>query len=143
MPGGILILVAGYHIGDPFLARATTKNGTEFVFKPELDSRIGLSILTFSTGNAYKDAQKTANLNLATQDTAKAFGCEDLVVKYSVGSHDGQFGVFMEKAKGFTGEDFHRKKKDKGDGIAPTELKTKIPDDNERAAINLGSFIQV
>jgi hypothetical protein len=121
----------------------TTKTGAELVFKPELDSRIGLQRLLIGGGNAYEFAQKTVNLNFATQDTAKAFGCEDLVVKYSVGSHDGQFGVFMEKAKGFTGEDFHRKKKDKGDGFAPTELKTKIPDDNERAAINLGSFIQV
>ena len=68
------------------------------------------------SGNAYKFAQKTVNLNFATQDTAKAFGCEDLVVKYSVGSHDGQFGVFMEKAKGFTGEDFWRREKTKGGG---------------------------
>ena len=44
--------------------------------------------------SAYLNSQKTANLNLATQDTAKAFGCEDVVVKYSAGSHDGKFGVF-------------------------------------------------
>ena len=62
--------------------------------------------LLLGQGGAYADKQKTANLNLATQDTAKAFGCEDVVVKYSVGSHDGQFGVFMEKAKGYTGSDF-------------------------------------
>ncbi len=41
-------------------------------------------------GSAYADKQNTANLNLATQETAKVFGCEDLVVKYSVGSHDGR-----------------------------------------------------
>lgn len=99
----------------------TTKSGGEFVFKPELDSRIGLDNLALGDGNAYVEAQKTASLNLATQDAAKAFGCADLVVKYSVGSHDGQFGIFMEKAKGFTGSDFSDKKKASGDGIAPAD----------------------
>ena len=113
----------------------TTKTGAELVFKPELDSRTGLDMLTIGKGNAYKTAQKTVNLNLATQDTAKAFGCEDLVVKYSVGSHDGQFGVFMEKAKGFTGEDFHRKKKTEGDGFAPAGLKDIITDEKTQAKI--------
>ena len=113
----------------------TTKTGAELVFKPELDSRIGLARLMIGGGNAYKAEQKTVNLNFATQDTAKAFGCEDLVVKYSVGSHDGQFGVFMEKAKGFTGEDFYRRKKDKGDGFVPAGLKTQIPDGEERTKV--------
>ena len=113
----------------------TTKTGAELVFKPELDSRIGLERLAIGGGNAYKAAQKTVNLNFATQDTAKAFGCEDLVVKYSVGSHDGQFGVFMEKAKGFTGEDFCRRKKTEGDGFVPAGLKTQIPDDEERTKV--------
>ena len=112
----------------------TTKTGAELVFKPELDSRIGLENLRIGSG-AYKFAQKTANLNLATQDTAKAFGCEDLVVKYSVGSHDGQFGVFMEKAKGFTGEDFWRREKTKGDGFVPDGLKDKITDEETRLNI--------
>jgi len=112
----------------------TTKSGGELVFKPEFDSRIGLSNMVLASGGAYKDTQNTANLNLATQDTAKAFGCEDLVVKYSVGSHDGQFGFFMEKAKGFSGEAMGIKKKDKGDGIAPASLKT-ITDPAERAKI--------
>jgi hypothetical protein len=111
-----------------------TKSGSELVFKPELDSRIGLSRICVGQGNSYKDAQKTANLNLATQDTAKAFGCEDLVVKYSVGSHDGQFGVFMEKAKGFTGDDIYRRKKTEGDGVAPAELK-KLKDSGVRTKI--------
>lgn len=112
----------------------TTKNGGELVFKPEFDSRLGLSTMVLASGGAYKDTQNTANLNLASQDTAKAFGCEDLVVKYSVGSHDGQFGFFMEKAKGYSGEEMVIKKKDKGDGIAPASLKT-ITDLAERAKI--------
>ena len=112
----------------------TTKTGSEIVFKAELDSRLGLDAMQFSSGDAYKDTQKAANLNLATQDTAKALGCGDLVVKYSVGSHNGQFGFFMEKAKGFTGADFANRKQVKCDGIAPHELSF-IEDDAERAKI--------
>ena len=101
----------------------TTKSGKELVFKPELESRIGLSNLALGAGSAYADKQNTANLNLATQDTAKVFGCEDLVVKYSVGSHDGQFGVFMEKAKGYTGNGFAEKSNGSADnGIAPADM---------------------
>ena len=112
----------------------TTKTGSELVFKAELDSRLGLDGMTISFGNAYKDTQKAANLNLATQDTAKALGCADLVVKYSVGSHDGQFGFFMEKAKGYSGGNFATRKPVKGDGVAPTELEN-IKDADERAKI--------
>ena len=100
----------------------TTKNGGELVFKPDLDSRIGMGDLLLGQGGAYADKQKTANLNLATQDTAKAFGCGDVVVKYSVGSHDGQFGVFMEKAKGVSGGGFAQKSTSGGGGIPPSEL---------------------
>ena len=114
----------------------TTKAGAEFVFKPDLDGRIGLDGLAYSAGGTYKDSQNTANLNLATQDTAKAFGCEDLIVKYSVGSHDGQFGFFMEKARGYTGHAFmDRKKPQGGNGIAPNELNIEVQDDKERRKI--------
>jgi len=92
------------------------------VFKPELDSRIGLNTLALGSGS-YIDKQKTAHLNLATQDTAKAFGCEDVVVKYSVGSHDGQFGIFMEKAKGYPSNAFKERKLQGNDGIAPAEMR--------------------
>ena len=118
----------------------TTKSGEELVFKPELDSRIGLGDLMLSGGSAYLDAQKTANLNLATQDTAKAFGCEDVVVKYSVGSHDGQFGTFMEKAKGVPGSNFAQQGTSGGGGIPPAELH-KIEDPAEQAKIR-GSIAQ-
>ena len=111
-----------------------TNSGGELVFKPDLDSRIGLDTMVLSAGGNYKSSQNTANLNLASQDTAKAFGCEDLVVKYSVGSHDGQFGFFMEKAKGFTGEEILRKKKSEGEGVAPAALRG-ITDAAERAKI--------
>ena len=112
----------------------TTKNGGELVFKPELDGRIGMDNLLLGQGGAYTAKQKTANLNLATQDTAKAFGCEDVVVKYSVGSHDGQFGVFMEKAKGISGDKFAKRKTAEGDGVPPAEMH-KIADPAERTKI--------
>ena len=113
----------------------TTKSGENLVFKPDLDSRLGLGEMTLGMSGAYLDTQKTANLNLATQDTAKAFGCEDVVVKYSVGSHDGKFGVFMEKAKGVAGEYFTKKGADGGGGIPPSELYNKITDPAEQTKI--------
>lgn len=111
------------------------KSGEEFVFKPELESRLGLSELSLG-GTAYVSKQTTANLNLATQDTAETFGCKDLVVKYSVGSHNGQFGVFMEKAKGCEGSGFACMNGTGGDdGIMPLDLGDKIKDDDERRKI--------
>ena len=121
-----------------------TKSGGELVFKPELDSRIGLSGITLGMNGAYRYAQKTVNLNLATQDTAKAFGCEDLVVKYSVGSHNGQFGFFMEKAEGYSGEEMWKKNKKNnggGNGIAPTEIHNKVLSEKEQVNI-LGAAAQ-
>ena len=112
----------------------TTKSGGKLVFKPELDSRIGLGDLMLGKGKAYANAQQTANLNLATQDTARAFGCEDVVVKYSVGSHNGQFGIFMEKAKGIPGCGFTRRSASGGGGIPPAELH-RIADPAEQAKI--------
>ena len=112
----------------------TTKSGGKLVFKPELDSRIGLGDLMLGKGKAYLNAQQTANLNLATQDTARAFGCEDVVVKYSVGSHNGQFGIFMEKAKGIPGSGFTRRSSSGGGGIPPAELH-RIADPAEQAKI--------
>ena len=113
----------------------TTKSGGELVFKPELDGRLGLNRLNLGIAGKYLEEQTTANLNLATQDAAKAFGCEDIVVKYSVGVHDGQFGTFMEKAKGYSGEQFMNKYDGGNSGIAPSELKDRIPDIVERQRI--------
>ena len=113
----------------------TTRSGEEVVFKPEIDGRLGLNKLALGATANYRDSQTTANLNLATQQTAKAFGCEDLVVKYSVGVHDGQFGTFMEKAKGYPGKDFAYKNDGNNGGIPPSELKNRITDPQERLRI--------
>ena len=117
-----------------------TKSGGELVFKPDLDGRLGLNEILLGMGGAYRASQNSANLNLATQDTAKAFGCADVVVKYSVGSHNGQFGSFMGKAKGVSGADFSKKSASGGGGVPPAELHN-ITDPAERTRIK-GSVAQ-
>ena len=114
----------------------TTKNGEKFVFKPEFESRIGLSRLALGDVDSYNDAQSTVNLNIATQETAKIFGLEDMVVKYSVGCHNGQFGFFMEMAPGFAGSEFARKMpNDSEDCVDPAALMTEIGDPEERKRV--------
>ena len=121
--------------GTAFLL--TSKAGEEFVFKPELDGRLGLNTVYVGMNGSYVNAQKTANLNFATQDTAKIFKCENLVVKYSVGTHKGQFGIFMEKAKGFTGEDLYNRriKNDKDCDISPSVMRETVTDKEARNKI--------
>ena len=111
----------------------TTKTGAELVFKPDLEGRLGLDRLA-AGGSSYRPEQNTANLNLATYDTAKAFHCEDLVVKYSVGSHKGQFGTFMEKAKGVPGHTYAKKAAfGKGtDTVSSKDLPKAVATDQER-----------
>ncbi len=75
------------------------KDGSTYIFKPEAPGRQGLEGLQLSKGS-YKDTQLVAQLNMSAQKTADAFGLGDVMVKTSVGAHDGQFGLFMEKAPG-------------------------------------------
>ena len=113
----------------------TTRSGKEFVFKPELEGRIGLNGLSIGSGGAYSESQKTVNLNLATQQAAKVFGCEDIVVKYSVGCYKGQFGFFMERAKGFSAAEYTKKQAEGKDGIEPCDLKLAVPNPVEQLRI--------
>lgn len=111
----------------------TTKNGQEYVFKPELEGRIGLGHLSLAQGVAYTDLQTTAQLNLATQDVAKMIGCDDVIVKYSVGNHNGQFGIFMEKATGASGGDCaNRRNVTSGNALAPSDVAKNITDPRAR-----------
>ena len=75
------------------------KDGSTYIFKPEAPGRQGLEGLQLSKGS-YADTQLVAQLNMAAQKTADAFGLGDVMTKTSVGVHDGQFGLFMEKAPG-------------------------------------------
>jgi len=80
------------------------KDGTSFIFKPEAPGRQAMENLTIAKG--IEATQMVAQLNIASQKTADALGLGDVMVKTTVGSHKGEFGIFMEKAKGVEAEDF-------------------------------------
>ena len=80
------------------------KDGTEYVFKPEAQGRQGVESLLLTKD--YKPEQQVAQLNLATQKTAEVLGLEDVMPKSTVGCHNGQYGLFMEKVPGTTAKGF-------------------------------------
>ena len=78
---------------------------------PKLDDANQVSSVKRGSGSfnsvyevGYKEM--VAQLNIASQKTADALGLGDVMVKTTVGSHKGDFGIFMEKAKGVEAEDF-------------------------------------
>ncbi len=75
------------------------KDGSSYVFKPEAPGRQAMEHLNLAH-EGYQSFQMVAHLNMASQKTADAFGLGDVMAKTSVGSHEGQFGIFMEKAPG-------------------------------------------
>ena len=81
-------------------------DGTSVVFKGETESRTGLNKIAAGGGNSYDMDQQTVNLNIATKKAATAMGMGGMIVNYSAGTHNGVFGFFMEKAKGFTAQAF-------------------------------------
>ncbi len=83
-------------------------DGTERVFKPEAAGRIGVTRMPLLSDMPM--SVQLTTLNLATMRTARAFGLEDTVVKTTAGVHDGQYGLFMEKAKGVSAAKFTRTK---------------------------------
>ena len=82
----------------------TVKNGSEWVFKPELAGR--LTVPNSPLNNGMNINQEITRVNLAVQTTADTLELDDIMVKTSVGTHKGQFGMFMEKAPGTTGKVF-------------------------------------
>ena len=80
------------------------KDGTSFIFKPEAPGRQAMENLAIAKG--IEATQMVAQLNMASQKTADALGLGDVIVKTTVGSHKGEFGIFMEKAKGVEADDF-------------------------------------
>lgn len=96
----------------------TYKDGTQCVFKPEAIGRQSMENLALS--NDYVPDQQVSQLNLATQSTAKALGLDDVMPKCTVGMHDGDYGLFMEKAPGVDAVDFVS-----GKGVPPGSLSAK------------------
>ena len=99
----------------------TYKDGTQRVFKPESPGRQGMESLNLSKD--YASEQQVANLNLATQSAAEVLGLTDVVPKCSVGMHDGDYGLFMEKAPGMEAADFARGKQPKDGSLSLAEVK--------------------
>ena len=81
-----------------YVAKFNGKGDSEYVFKPEVPGRMGMSSLTLSMD--YHSETQVAHLNLATSKAARHLGLEDVMVKTTVGSLKGQYGIFMEKAPG-------------------------------------------
>ena len=71
------------------------------VFKPEVGARRGLDHLCAS-GLGYRDGTRIMQLNVAASRVADAIGCGGAIARSSIGSHDGQLGLFMEAAPGKT-----------------------------------------
>ena len=98
------------------------KDGSTYIFKPEAPGRQALVSLTLSKG-AYQDNLLVAQLNMATQRTADAFGLGDVMTKTSVGAHGGQFGLFMEKAPGVEAELFGKRLKPAPDRLTAGQIR--------------------
>ena len=80
------------------------KDGSTFIFKPEAAGRQMFDDQVLAQGT--EKAQMVAQLNIASQKTADALGLGDVMVKTAVGTHEGEFGIFMEKAKGVGAAEF-------------------------------------
>lgn len=76
----------------------TFKNGSQYVFKPELAGRLGAGLSPLQTN--LQSSQQMVRINACVQKTADALGLGDVMVKTTAGVSDGQFGMYMEKAKG-------------------------------------------
>jgi hypothetical protein len=101
---------------------------SEYVFKPEGPGRTGMERILLTQD--YEPQQQVAQLNLATQRTADALGLGDVMPKTSVGCHNGDYGIFMEKAPGVTAEQLASGAKPKTPGtLGVEELKSLSHDD--------------
>ena len=81
--------------------RGSDGEDMKLVFKPEVGARRGLDQLCAS-GLGYRDGARIMQLNVAASRVADAIGCGGIIARSSIGSHDGQFGLFMEAAPGKT-----------------------------------------
>ena len=88
--------------------KLTRTDGTSVVFKGETESRTGLAGISAGADGNYADTQKAVNLNISSKIAANALGLGGLIVDYSVGSHNGVFGFYMETAKGVVCSSFRK-----------------------------------
>lgn len=77
----------------------------EFVFKPELGARYGLTGLR-ACEVGYDPAVRVMQVNVAATRVADAIGSGGTVARSTIGTHRGQIGLFMERAPGRTARDF-------------------------------------
>lgn len=82
----------------------------QLVFKAEVAARHGLAHLT-AHNVGYADETRVMQINVAATRAADAIGCGDTVARASIGTHAGQIGLFMERARGVTARSLN------GDGI--------------------------
>ena len=103
------------------------KNGSEYVFKPEMAGRLGTDSSPLQVG--MDDEQQLTRINGAVQKTADALGLGDVMVKTTAGTHKGSFGMFMEKAPGVTAANFREGVEDKsGEAILDKEAIKNLSD---------------
>ncbi len=103
----------------------TYADGAQYVFKPEAPGRQVMENLTLSKD--YAGEQQVAQLNLATQSVANALGLGDAVPKCTVGAHNGEYGLFMEKVSGLDGASFAKGNPPPG-GLGAKDI-LKLPDE--------------
>ena len=80
------------------------KDDSEWVFKPEMPGRLMTRNSSHFEGLS-KNAQVT-RINIAVNETADVLGLNDVMVTTKAGTHEGQFGMFMERAPGVTGKKY-------------------------------------
>ena len=119
------------------LTRAS--DGAKVVFKGETESRTGLAGICAGCGEAYGELQQTVNLNIAAKHAADKLGCGHLIVNYSVGTHQGTFGFYMDKASGFTGADMvdGAVSESLEKGLSRAEISMLPPEQRRRVKANL------
>ena len=108
---------------------AKFKDGSEHVFKPEVPGRMGMETLTLSMD--YHSQTQVAHLNVASSKAAKHLGLEDVMVKTTVGSLNGQYGIFMERAPGNPCAEFTSSKTKFPKGfLGARDIRKKLPDED-------------
>ncbi len=107
------------------LCRYKGLDGTEkkYVFKPELEADIGFKSLTAGAAG-YRDVEVAAHINVAAKKAAMALGTPGAVTGVKVGCLNGEFGMFMEVAKGVSFEKMGNKARAFVSKMSPTQFFT-------------------